>query len=136
MQQMGWLNGPLPRMIAVQAANCNPIQYALKDPLNWKGQYSPKPSLANGLAVPYPFAMDMMLDVLQKSGGTTISITEEEIVAALKEIAATEGLIISPEGAAAWKAIEKMAAQQMIDPSDNILLLNTGSGYKYLENLL
>jgi threonine synthase len=136
MQQLGWIKSPLPRMIAVQAANCNPIKYALKYPLNWKEQYTPKPSLANGLAVPYPFAMDMMLRVLQKSNGTTISISEAEMIASVKEIAAIEGFIISPEGAAAWKAIEKMAALQLLNPSDNILLLNTGTGYKYLENIV
>jgi threonine synthase len=73
--------------------------------------------------------------VLQKSNGGTISISETEITASVKEIAATEGLIISPEGAAAWKAIEKMAAQKLIDPSAKILLLNTGTGYKYFENI-
>jgi threonine synthase len=136
MQQMGWISGPLPRMMAVQAANCNPIKYALQDPVNWKEHFTPTPSLANGLAVPYPFAMDMMVKVLQQSSGGVISISEEDIIASVKKIAATEGLIISPEGAAAWKAIEKMATQKMIAPSDNILLLNTGSGYKYLENIV
>ena len=135
MQRAGWITGPLPRMMAIQADNCNPIQYAIKDAVKWKELFTPRPSLANGLAVPYPFAMDMILNVLMRSNGATMSVTEENIIKALKEVAAVEGLIISPEGAAAWHAIIKMAELKMIRPSDKILLLNTGSGYKYMSNI-
>lgn len=136
MQQMGWIKGELPRMIAVQSANCSSIEYAIKYPQDWKDRFVPKASLANGLAVPYPFAMDMILNVLEESGGETCSITEEEIINAVKEIAKEEGMIISPEGAAAWQGIKKLVAQNKIYPSEKIMILNTGSGYKYMNNIL
>lgn len=135
MLRMGWIKASLPRMIAVQSINCAPIATALKDPLHWKEYFTAQPSLANGLAVPYPFGMDMMLDVLRESKGTLITVSEEEIVAGVKEIAATEGILAAPEGAAVWKALLHMRNRGMVEPADKILLLNTGSGYKYLENL-
>jgi threonine synthase len=136
MQKMGWITGNLPRMIAVQSANCSSIEYAIKYPLNWKEKFIPKASLANGLAVPYPFAMDMILKVLKESGGETCSISESEIINAVKEFAREEGMIISPEGAAAWQGVVKLIAENKIDPSEKIMVLNTGSGYKYMNNIL
>ncbi len=135
MQAMGWINCPLPKMIAVQSKNCAPLLHALKDPLNWKKNFIPQATIANGLAVPYPFGMNMMLRVLKESGGTVIAIDDNEIIAGIKEIAKAEGLIISPEGAATWMALLHLRQTKQINLSEKILLLNTGSGYKYLENL-
>ena len=135
MLTMGWISGPLPRMIATQSKNCSPILYALKDPTNWKSSFTPKATLANGLAVPYPFGMDMILQVLRESGGTAIAVDEEEIISGVREIARIEGLLISPEGAATWKALQHLQHTDSINKSDKVLLLNTGTGYKYLENL-
>ena len=135
MISLGWISDVLPRMIAVQSAQCAPILSALKDRVNWKNDFTPKATIANGLAVPYPFGMDMMLQVLKESGGTAIAVEEKEIVVGVKEIAKTEGLILSPEGAATWKALLQLRDAGIISSSEKILLLNTGSGYKYLDNL-
>ena len=135
MQELGWISGPLPKMIAVQSSNCAPLLHACKDAVNWKTSFSPKATIANGLAVPYPFGMNMMLKVLKESGGTVVTVDENEIIAGMREIARTEGIIIAPEGAAIWQALLKLRATKQIGLSEKILLLNTGSGYKYLDNL-
>ncbi len=135
MQDLGWISGPLPKMIAVQSSNCAPLLHAVKDVETWKTSFTPKATIANGLAVPYPFGMNMMLKVLKESGGTVVTVDESEIIAGMKEIARTEGIIIAPEGAAIWKALLKLRANKQIGLSEKILLLNTGSGYKYLDNL-
>ena len=136
MQEMGWITGNLPRMVAVQSANCASIEYAIKYPLTWKEKFTGHASVANGLAVPYPFAMDMIIKVLEESGGGTCSISESEIISAVKEIASEEGIIVSPEGAAAWKGVLKLLGSKKIHPSEKILVLNTGSGYKYINNII
>jgi threonine synthase len=43
--------------------------------------------------------------------------------------------LIAPEGAALWIALLQLIKERRIKRSEKILLLNTGSGYKYLENL-
>jgi len=134
MKALGWIKGPLPRMIAVQSEECAPILSAIKDPVNWKNNFMPKPTKANGLAVPFPFGMKLMLKVLKESGGTAIAVSEADIEGAMKEIARTEGMLISPEGAATWKALLQLQKINAIDASERVLLLNTGTGYKYLEN--
>jgi threonine synthase len=135
MMAMGWIRGPLPRMMAVQSENCAPIMHALQDVANWKQKFTPQPTIANGLAVPYPFGMNMMLQVLHESGGTAVNISEMEIAAGVREIAKLEGMLISPEGAATWKALLRLRESNIISSSERVLLLNTGSGYKYLDNL-
>jgi threonine synthase len=136
MQAMGWIGKKLPRMIAVQAENCQPIVHT------WKGlqpnakAYVGKPSLANGLAVPNPFAEDMIMEVLHESNGLPIAISDGDMIAAVKEIAREEGLLIAPEGAALWKALLQLIENGTIQRDEKILLLNTGSGYKYLENII
>ncbi len=135
MKRMGWIRGRLPRMIAVQSENCAPILQALKNYKTWKKMFIPGATIANGLAVPFPFGMDMILQVLEESGGTSVAISESEIIKAVKEIAKTEGMLISPEGAATFKALLLLNRQNVIGSDEKILLLNTGTGYKYLDNI-
>ena len=136
MKELGWIKGKFPRMIAVQASNCAPLYSALKDPLNWQTNFICSPTIANGLAVPYPFGIKLMLNVIKESGGTAVVVDDSEIISAVKLIAKTEGLLISPEGAATWSALIQLRNRGLVTASDKILPLNTGTGYKYLENII
>ncbi len=135
MLQLGWISGPLPKMIAVQSQNCNPIMLCLHDPDNWKKTFSPLPTVANGLAVPYPFGMTLVQQVLKESGGTVFAVSEEEIIAGVHEMAKEEGLLVAPEGAAVWKALVHLCQLKIISSESKILMINTGSGHKYLESV-
>jgi threonine synthase len=132
--ELGWINEKLPRMIAVQTANCAPLFASYKD-FNWKENFLPKPSIAYGLAVPYPFAMDLMRNVIKESKGEVITVTDDEINDAVKEIEKAENILISPEGAATLKAVAHLLDKKFVSSKDKVLLLNTGSDYKYLEGL-
>lgn len=136
MQQLGWITGPLPRMIAVQSANCAPIQSAIKNKAGWMNDFVPQKTIANGLAVPYPFGMDLMLKVIQESNGCTITVDEETIINTTKLFAKQEGLLISPEGASTYHALLELNKAGIIKNTETVLLLNTGSGYKYIENII
>ena len=136
MIELGWIIESLPRMIAVQAANCAPLLASYKDAANWKQNFTPHSSIAYGLAVPYPFGIDLMRNVINESKGDVIAITEKEILDAANEIEKEEGLVISPEGAATWKAVTHLLNKRSINREKKILLLNTGSDYKHLESLI
>ena len=135
MIELGWIKEKLPRMIAVQTANCAPLFASYKDHSNWKLNFSPKPSIAYGLAVPYPFAMDLMRNVIDESKGEVITVTDDQINDAVKEIEKEENILISPEGAATLKAVTYLLDKEPVSSNDKVLLLNTGSDYKYLEGL-
>ena len=133
---MGWIDGPLPMMIAVQSANCQPVVKAYDDLNGNKNSYEkPQPSLANGLAVPHPFGLDLMMKVLSESNGMAVAISEEKIIAAVHELAKEEGIFVCPEGAATWEAMKHLKESGTLTGNEKIVLLNTGSGYKYMDNL-
>ena len=133
---LGWISDKLPRMIAVQSSKCAPIQEALIDPINWKNNFKPEISIANGLAVPYPFGMDLMLNVIKESKGEVCIIQEEKIKENILLFSKKEGILISPEGAATFMALDQLNLKGKIKKDAKILLLNTGSGYKYIENII
>lgn len=135
MLQLGWIKKFLPKMIAVQAENCAPIKAAMNDPDNWEKSFLPKPTIALGLAVPFPFGIDLIRKVLVESNGEVITVTEDEIREGINEIAKTEGLFISPEGSATWKALAHLTKSGSITGKENILIFNTASGYKYMNYL-
>ncbi|GHM99330.1 threonine synthase [Cytophagales bacterium WSM2-2] len=131
MIEMGWIKNKLPRFIAVQSDQCMPVVEIFSE-----GKVSSpfKPTLANGLAVPTPFAQTLIQKVLHETSGTAIAVSEQEIVQSVKEVAASEGMLIAPEGAALLSALKKVLAVGQVKNTEKILLLNTGSGYKYLDN--
>ena len=135
MIAMGWIENRLPKMIAVQSANCQPIIYSWKGLHTDASSYKGKASLANGLAVPNPFGEDLIMQTLKESGGFALTVTESEMISGVKELAASEGILVAPEGAAVWKGLLKLVDDRFINHDEKILLLNTGSGYKYLENI-
>jgi len=135
MEQLGWISSKRPRMVAVQSQSCDGIVKAFH-----AGQYISEFAdggftIANGLRVPKPYADKVILKVLRESEGFALTISDEEMSAGLKEIAKYEGMLIAPEGAALWQAYKKLKATQWINPEEKVLLINTGSGYKYLENI-
>ena len=75
----------------------------------------------------------MILDILRKSGGVALAVTDAEIMHALRHWARVEGIFAAPEGAAALAAYRKLRASGFFGPQDKVVLFNTGSGLKYLD---
>jgi threonine synthase len=87
---------------------------------------------ASGLRVPKPFADYLILRYIRASGGTAISVTDDEMRRACDEIGAAEGIFAAPEGGAVWAAAKLLAEGGRLGRSERIVLFNTGSGFKYL----
>ena len=120
-------------MIAVQAENCAPLLAADMNPLKWKENFHAHSSLAGGLVVPFPFGLRLMQRVIHESDGAVQTVSEDEIREGIKEVAKTEGILLSPEGSATFKALAHLKRKGIIHNEDHILLLNTASGYKNPE---
>ena len=75
-----------------------------------------------------------MLDILYKSKGRALAISEEEMLDSTKEMAQKEGVLLAPEGAAVWMAFKKLLQEEWIKPAEKVVLLNTGTIYKYMDN--
>jgi threonine synthase len=133
MEQMGWIGSKRPRMVTVQAAGCAPIVRAFEEGKRFADEFPNAHTTASGLRVPRAIGDFMILDALRASGGTAIAVTDEELIAATKEIGSAEGIFCAPEGAACLPALKKLMADGSVKSDDRVVLFNTGSGVKYLE---
>ena len=136
MEEMGWLPvGRRPRMIAVQMEGCAPIVKAFHEGQEVISPWENATTVAAGLRVPGPVADYLILRCLRESDGTALTVTDDEALAAVPEMASAEGIFPCPEGAATLAALGKLLQSGDVNASDRIVLLNTGSGLKYLDVL-
>lgn len=133
MEQMGWIDSKRPRMISVQSVGCAPIVKAFHEGDAFADEFPNAHTVASGLRVPKAIGDFIMLDILRKSGGTAIAVSDEELIEGALEIGATEGIFAAPEGGALLVALKKLLESDEIRKDERIVLFNTGSGIKYLE---
>jgi len=133
MEEMGWIGSKRPRMFTVQAAGCAPIVRAFENGWDEAPEFENAHTVASGLRVPRAIGDFIMLDILRRSGGGAVSITDEEMIADTKVVGAAEGIFCAPEGAACFSALKKLLATGQVASADQVVLFNTGTGVKYLE---
>ncbi len=133
MQDLGWIGAERPQMIAVQAAGCAPIAKAWDDAKPAAEFWPNAATQAAGLRVPKPYGDYLILDILKKSGGVALTVTDDEIMDAVRQWARVEGVFAAPEGAAALAAYRKLRDSTFFGSDDKVVLFNTGSGLKYLD---
>jgi threonine synthase len=133
MRQLGWIGSERPQMISVQAAGCAPVVKAWDDGAQSSEMWKDAATHASGLRVPKPYGDYIILDILRKSGGVAIAVSEEEIADAVRHWARVEGVFAAPEGAAALAAYRKLRDSCFFDTDHTVVLFNTGSGLKYLD---
>src|SRR6267143_1422913 len=134
MEQMGWIGSKRPRMVTVQAAGCQPIVRAFEEGKRFADEFPNARTTASGLRVPKAIGDFLIIDALRASGGTAIAVTDEELIAATKEIGAAEGIFCAPEGAACLPALKKLLDADLVKPDERVVLFNTGAGVKYVES--
>jgi len=133
MQEMGWIGAERPRMVAVQAEGCAPIVKAWEAHQTSAAFFPNAATIASGLRVPGPLGDLLILSMLRQTKGTALTVTDEEMLQAGRELASLEGIFAAPEGAATVIAARKLAASGWIKPGESVVLFNTGTGYKYAE---
>src|SRR5712691_4324498 len=133
MQEMGWIGFERPRMVAVQAEGCAPIVKAWEAHQDSAQFFPNAATIASGLRVPGPLGDHLILSMLRQTNGTAITVADDEMLHAGRELASLEGIFAAPEGAATVIAARKLAASAWIKPQDTVVLFNTGTGYKYAE---
>jgi len=134
MEALGWLNyGHKPRMVAVQAAGCAPVVRAFDAGAAFCDFWTDAQTIASGLRVPKSFADQLILKDIRESGGIALAVSDEDILRAQHRLCRTEGIFPAPESAATLAALEELVRRQWVDPNERIVLFNTGSGLKYLD---
>jgi threonine synthase len=95
--------------------------------------YKNAATFASGLRVPKPYGDYIILEDVRRSGGTVVALTDEALLASVKDWASQEGILLSPEGAASTAAYDHLLSTGFLTPQDQVVLFNTGSGNKYTD---
>ncbi|MBI4306763.1 MAG: threonine synthase [Chloroflexi bacterium] len=135
MERMGWINGRRPRMIVVQAEGCAPLVRAFEKGTEFAEPFSDPHTIAAGIRVPAAIGDYLVLRALRASKGTAITVTDDEILVAVAEMAHQEGIFAAPEGGATLAGLQKLRALGKVVRDERVLLINTGSALKYMDVL-
>ena len=136
LKAMGWIDAIKTRMVVVQVDVCDPMVQAFHNKQKFAEPYqNPGITSANGLRVPSAFGDRLILSTLYESNGTALSLPDAALLEGVKEIAQKEGLFVAPEGGAIWMALKQLVKTGWVKPNEKVVLVNTGSAYKYIENL-
>ena len=137
LEALGWMpaGARRPRMVSVQAEGCAPIVRAFHAGDERATPWAGAATAADGLRVPRAIGDFLILRALRESGGTAVAASDDAMVAAMREIGATEGLSAAPEGGATLVALRALLEKGTIAPSDRVVLFNTGGALKYLDLL-
>jgi threonine synthase len=133
MEKLGWIGAERPKMVCVQSTGCAPIVKAWDQHREIAEAWSDASTVAAGLRVPKPYGDYLILEILKKSCGTAVAVTDAEIMSSLRHWAEVEGIFAAPEGAASLTAYCKLRATGFFKENDTVVLFNTGSGLKYLD---
>jgi threonine synthase len=133
LRQLGWWQGPVPRMVAVQSAGCAPIVRAFEAGARESTAWEGAATLAAGIRIPKALGDFLVLQAIYESGGCAVAVPDDETLAMMYRVAAAEGLFICPEGAAAVAAVRHLRQAGRLAPGERVLVVNTGTGLKYAE---
>ena len=133
MESMGWIDSKRPKMFSVQSDGCAPIVKAFEDGKNHADPWLNASTIAAGIRVPVAVADYLILEAVRESGGKALTVTDESMLTWMKTVASLEGMFFCPEGAATLSALQALFDDGSLLRSERILILNTGSGLKYLE---
>jgi len=134
MEALGWVRpGKRPKMIAVQASGCAPVARAYEAGEPTSEFFENAATFAAGLRVPKPYGDYLILEIVRESGGTVVDLDDETILRSLLDWSRNEGLLLSPEGAAATAAYDHLIATGFLSPADRVVVFNTGAGLKYVD---
>jgi len=130
-KRLGFINR-MPRLAAIQAEGCAPLVKAFKKgtpPYKISTWKNPR-TVAGGLVDPYPWDADTAIPAIKTSKGTAEVVSDEEILAAEKLLAKTEGIFAEPSGAAGLAGLRKLLNVGLVDCSDVVVVEVTGGGLK------
>lgn len=135
MQELGWIGDKLPRLVAVQAEGCAPIvdAYDAGDEVSQAAQDAY--TVAFGINVPKALGDFLILDAVRRTGGTAVAVSDAELIAEQLAVTSGDGAFVCPEAAACMAAIKRLRTDGWLAESDEVVVLNTGTGLKYPETI-
>jgi threonine synthase len=136
MERIGWkAPGRRPKMVSVQAEHCAPIVRAFERGEERSEMWQEARTVADGLRVPKAVGDFLVLRAVRESGGTALAVSDGDMITGMLELGSREGISAAPEGGAALHALKMLLKQGLAQPTDTVVVFNTGGALKYLDVL-
>ena len=126
---LGWVEPKPVKFFGAQATGCSPISTAVKRGLSRFEPQKPN-TIARSLAIGNPADGNYAAKQILESGGWAEDISDPEIVAAIKLLAATEGIFTETAGGVTAGVTEKLIREGRIHPDETTVVSITGNGLK------
>jgi threonine synthase len=135
LHQVGLLAGgeePHVRISGAQAEGCAPVVEAFESGASFVRPVKPS-GIAKSLAIGNPADGAYALEEVRRSGGALASVSDEEVIEAMRLLARTEGIFAETAGGVTVGVLAKLAARGTIKPEEKVVALITGNGLKTLD---
>ena len=129
---LGLVEDNQPKLHAAQAAGCNPVVEAILEGTELFKPQKPN-TIAKSIAIGNPADGYYVIKVVNESGGTGASASDDEIIDAVKLLARSEGIFTEPAGGTTLACTIKLIEQGVIPRDEPICVCITGNGLKTLE---
>jgi threonine synthase len=133
LSSLGWIQGPVPRLIVTQAEGCAPLVKAFAEGKNASEYWEGANTIATGLRVPHALGDFLVLRAIRETGGTALAVSDDAIREAVSLFGREAGISAAPEGAATLAAAIALRERGELRADDAVVLINTGSGLKNFE---
>jgi threonine synthase len=131
LEAIGWIGPKRPRMVVVQAEGCAPMVKAWREGVEHALRWENAHTFAAGIRVPQAVGDFLILRAVRESGGFATAVSDDAIAESWREVAAEEGLLLCPEGAATYAAYKQALVDGRVRPDERVVLFNCASGLKY-----
>lgn len=130
LHALGWID-KMPRIIGVQAAGSDTLVDAWERSLSpSETQARPAITIADSISSRLPRDRAKALRAVRETDGVYMRVTDEQILAAIPELAQQSGVFAEPAAAAVYPALKDARQQGIIGREDTVMLLITGNGLK------
>lgn len=126
--------GRLPRIFAIQAANCAPYHTAFTTGDERPATFPATTTIADGIASATPVRLREVLAAVRESGGATLAVTEDEIVQGFTQLARL-GFFVEPTTGAVGAGLTRLIEEGAIQSGESVAVVLTGSGLKAVEKI-
>jgi threonine synthase len=121
----------VPRLMGVQAEGSAAMAKAWADGIDAVDmQPVAAQTVADSISADLPSDRVKAMNAVRETDGAYVTVSDDEILAAIPTLARTSGVFAEPAGAAAYAGLLKAVADRQVGASDRVVVLVTGNGLK------
>ncbi len=133
---LGWID-KMPRLYGIQAEGSSYMAQA------WRSgeDIVAKPpivaeTIADSISAGLPRDRIKALHAVKNTNGAYLTVSDEQIIRAIPDLARKTGVFAEPAGAATWAGLQKAADEGLLQHAETVVLINTGSGLKDIKSAM